>query len=154
MTRLEHTTVIQKPLSQVFALARQVEHYPEFLPGYIESRITDRREDALLLERAALIQGHLYRWKSWVRFEENRSICFEQAEGPLRGMKVEWQFDSMGSSETRVTIIHRFHLNRPWAIGRWIERFVYKPKIAAMAALVVAALKRVCEKEDREVVPI
>ena len=50
MTKLTHTVEIQRPLSEVYGLARQVERYPEFLPGYVESRIVQRRESGALLE--------------------------------------------------------------------------------------------------------
>jgi len=82
MERLRHAVRIDRPLEDVYALARQVERYPAFLPGYTESRIIEERDGRYLLARAALIDGQTVRWKSWVWFTENESIDFEQSEGP------------------------------------------------------------------------
>jgi ribosome-associated toxin RatA of RatAB toxin-antitoxin module len=150
MTRLEHSILINRPLTDVFALARQVETYPDFLPGYIESRIVERRGETLLLQRAAIVRGKHYRWQSFVQFEENRAITFEQAEGPLRGMKVVWAFEAEDAEKTRVTITHEFQLTQPLGLGRLLERFYFAPRISEIASQVVKALKRTCEVRDQK----
>jgi ribosome-associated toxin RatA of RatAB toxin-antitoxin module len=145
MQSLEHSTLIEKPLKEVYALARQVERYPEFLPGYIESRILERHGDKALLSRAAKLDGRILRWTSWVSFRQDESMLFEQAEGPLKGMRVRWDFTSKQTHQTQVTITHRFHIARPRVIGWLKERFIFRPKIDRIASQVVAALKQACE---------
>jgi ribosome-associated toxin RatA of RatAB toxin-antitoxin module len=152
MTRLEHGVLIRRPLAEVYALCRQVERYPEFLPDYRESKILSQIGDAFLLERAAVMKGQLYRWKSWARFKENQSIHFEHVEGPLRGMQVDWHFYPVHRVSTQVVIIHQFQIQRPWGVGFFLEQFVFKPRLNGIAGQVVAALKEVCEAQKPEVV--
>jgi ribosome-associated toxin RatA of RatAB toxin-antitoxin module len=145
MTRLKHTVDIQRPLADVYARARAVERYPEFLPGYVSSRIVSWDNGRALIERQARVRRKLHQWQSWVRFEDNASLHFEHATGTLQGMQVHWRFDSLGLSQTRLSIIHEIHLSRPPLIGRWLERFVYGPQINSLAAQVVTAFKQACE---------
>src|SRR5262245_21527985 len=106
MTRLRHPIVINRPLKEVYALAEQVERYPEFLPGYIESRIIGRDGQRILLARKAKIDNTLHAWMSWATFEPPHTIHFEHAEGPLKGMQVFWQFLEIAPFETELVIVH------------------------------------------------
>ena|SRR5438132_3651289 len=152
MEQLQHTVQINRPLQYVYDLARRVESYPDFLPGYIESQILERQNGRWLLARAAIVQGKIIRWKSWVEFIENKALTFEQVEGPLQGMRVQWDFDERGPGCTQVTITHRYHLSHPLFLGRILEKYIYKPKLDQMASQIVAALKRVCE--DRALISV
>jgi ribosome-associated toxin RatA of RatAB toxin-antitoxin module len=147
MTRLQHAVVIERPLPDVYALARQVERYPEFLPGYLESRILRYEGDRALLQRKACVSGELKEWKSWVFFQENQAITFEHAEGPLTGMRVYWQFKALSPHQTELVIVHLFEIHQPAGFGWFNEKFVYKPKIDALAATVIQAFKKVCEQQ-------
>ena len=147
MTKLTHSVNIQKPLSEVYDLARQVEKYPNFLPGYVESRIISVRENGALLERAARIRGKLVRWKSLVRWKENEAIHFIQQEGPLKGMWVNWQFDALTPQSTQLTITHLFNLSRPLGLGKIIENWIFKPRLNEIASQVIASFKLACETE-------
>jgi len=150
MMRFEHTTEIDRSLASVYARARDVERYPEFLPGYISSRILKWVEGRALIERQARVDKKIHSWRSWVHFNDQKALHFQHATGPLTGMQVYWQFNSLDASRTRLSIIHEIHLQRPFLIGRCLERFVYGPKVRHLAAQVVVAFKQACEK-DREI---
>ncbi len=146
MTRLEHAVEIERPLADVYARARDVERYPEFLPGYLHSRILEWQNGSALLERKALVRGKVRQWQSWVQFTDGRAIDFEHAAGPLKGMRVHWLFTAMAPRRTHLAIVHELELRRPPIIGRWLEKWVYAPQVGEMAALVVRAFKIVCEE--------
>ena len=145
MTRLEHAIRIDRPLGVVYALAAEVERYPEFLPGYLESRIIERRNGDVLLERRAYVQGKLTQWKSWAHFTPDRAIEFEHAAGPLAGMKVRWLFTALSPYETYLQIIHQFPPFRRLTLPWFREKLVYKPGINQMAHRVVQSFKKACE---------
>jgi ribosome-associated toxin RatA of RatAB toxin-antitoxin module len=147
MTYLHHEVEIKRPVAVVYALAKDVESYPNFLPGYVHSKIVTHSDDGALLRRAALIRGELVEWTSWVRWRENRAIHFEQQEGPLRGMKVFWHFQPLASDRTRLTITHFFRIPKP-IIGSLLEQWVFKPRLNEIALQIVAAFKYACEKEQ------
>ena len=133
MTRLQHTAVIERPLRDTYRLAQQVERYPEFLPGYLESRIIERQGERLLLQRKALVEGEIKEWKSWASFLDSQTIVFEHAEGPLKGMTVTWEFNALSPNSTELAITHLFETDH------------YKPAIDHLANLVINAFKTACE---------
>lgn len=144
MTRLRHAIVINRPLEEVYALAKDVERYPEFLPGYLESKIVDRQGDRLLLQRKATLRGEIKQWKSWASFSP-QGITFEHAEGPLKGMQAVWRFQTLTPSRTELVISHSFEIREPQGWGWILEKFVYKPRISELAEQVVRAFKQACE---------
>jgi ribosome-associated toxin RatA of RatAB toxin-antitoxin module len=145
MQRLNHAVDIDRALPEVYRLARQVERYPEFLPGYIESSVQEIQKDRLLLARKAVMRGKVRAWKSWVRFTENDCIDFEHAAGPLKGMNVHWQFSALGPACTHLEIIHRMQVRWPLGLGRLFEKWVAAPQVSEMAEAVVRAFKNACE---------
>jgi len=151
MTELKHAVEIQKPLGEVYALAREVERYPEFLPGYTESRIVKRSGDGALLQRAAVLRGKRVQWKSWVSWKENEAIHFTQEEGPLKGMRVTWRFVALSPASTQLTITHRYETPRSFGMSRLVE-WIVKPRLNAIATQVIEAFKLACER--RWMVPI
>ena len=145
MTRLKHVTDIHRPLKAVYSLAAQVDRYPEFLPQYLSSRILERQAGRVLLERQAVVRGQLHTWQSWVRFEEMSGIDFEHAAGPLKGMKVRWQFEALSPDTTRLTITHDIRVHRPFLFGWLKEKILFAPSVSEMADRVIDGFKRACE---------
>ncbi|HVO32509.1 MAG TPA: SRPBCC family protein [Elusimicrobiota bacterium] len=154
MTVLEHSIEINQAVARAFALARQVERYPEFMKDYLESRIIERGPDGDVVERAALVKGRRYVWKSRVRFQENRGVHFEHLEGPLHGMQVHWDFLPLAPNRTRLSITHRFRIAHALAPVGWaLERWYYKPHINDIANRVVVSFKQACEAMPAFAVP-
>ena len=149
MMRLEHSADIGQSLQNVYARARAVERYPEFLPGYVTSRIVDGDREQALIERQARVRGKLHTWRSRVRFRDNRSIHFQHVNGPLEGMRVHWQFAALAEGRTRLSIIHEIQVKRPFPINKVLERWIYGPKVGELAAQVVAAFKQACESKEK-----
>jgi ribosome-associated toxin RatA of RatAB toxin-antitoxin module len=145
MTRLEHSIEIDRSLTEVYALAQQVERYPEFLPGYLESRIIGRSNSKVLLERKAIVRGQLREWRSWVSFLNGHQILFVHAAGPLKGMKVVWSFTPISPSKTRLDMVHDIRVPRRWPIGWLLEKTYYGPAVNEMANGVVRDFKQACE---------
>ena len=143
---LIHEVLIDRPAEDCFHLASQVERYPDFLPGYLKSRVIERQADRFLLERSALVRGRLHEWSSWVQLRPNEEILFEHAAGPLKGMQVQWLFIRQAADRTTLRIIHRFHSDRPW--GWFFERFLVAPAVGGMAAQVIEGFKKTCERQE------
>jgi ribosome-associated toxin RatA of RatAB toxin-antitoxin module len=109
---LENSIVIKSKLEDVYALAEDVESYPEFIPGYEGSKVLSREENKATIERVAEIMGNQITWKSVATFHQNESIEFEQIEGPLRGMIAKWTFQQAPEG-TKIVITHDFKLKTP-----------------------------------------
>ena len=148
MTRTENFITIYADLEKVYRLAQEVEKYPEFIPGYKESKIVGQEKGKIIIERAALINKKLNRWKSKAWFNLNRSIEFEQIEGRLKGMKVEWLFERIPGG-TKLTIIHTFKIKVP-PIGWFIEKVIARPRIEQITENVLTAFKNRIEGNKRD----
>jgi len=74
MTTLDYSIEIDKPLTDVYALASQVERQPEFMPDYLSCKVIDRQPERMLLERSAKIHGKVNVWQSWVRFLPDEGV--------------------------------------------------------------------------------
>src|SRR5713101_883803 len=100
-------TLIRAPLDRVFAIARDVERWPEILPHYRWVRMLERRADGGKVEMAA--------WRSF-------------GPAPLRypawwvsEMHVEWLLQPSTGGGVAVEIVHR------WSGPGW-------PLVGALAA--------------------
>ncbi len=132
--------VIKKRLPEVYKTAQDIKNQHEYIPGYKPSKIIETKEDGrLIIERTAEMDGKIMKWKSMAEFDENKTIKFEQLEGKLKGMKINWLFEETGE-ETKVTIIHDFKLKIP-LLGWFAERFIAKPKIDRITRNVLTGLK-------------
>jgi ribosome-associated toxin RatA of RatAB toxin-antitoxin module len=145
MTKLNHAIDIDRALAEVYNRAKDVERYPEFLPGYLESRIIENVNGELLVERKALVHGQVKQWRSRVRFNGKDEIQFEHAAGPLKGMRVVWSFCALAPTKTRLQIVHHVRVPRRWPVGWFLEKTYYGPAINKIAHGVVRDFKEACE---------
>lgn len=136
--------VIKKRLPEVYKTAQDIKNQHEYIPGYKPSKIVETKKDGkMVIERIAEMDGKIMKWKSMAEFDENKTIKFEQLEGKLKGMKINWLFEETGE-ETKVTIIHDFKLKIPIA-GWFAEKFIAKPKIDKITRNVLHGLKNKVE---------
>ncbi len=143
--RLEDSIVIQRSSRQIYDLIKDVERHAQLLPGYIESRIVERKNGSYIVQREALMAGRVRRWKSEIWMEDGKCMHFRQVEGPLAGMHVRWVLEPHEEA-TRMSIIHDVRMKPRWK-GWWFERWVAKPAIERTAREVLNAIKNVAEKE-------
>jgi len=140
---LEDSILIDCTPQGLYTLISDVERHKDLLPGYKESRIVERKDEVVVLQREAMIHGRLRRWKSEVSLEENRGIHFRQLEGPFEGMRVRWDLEAKDRG-TELRIIHDVEV-KPWWKKWWVERVVAKPAIEATARIVLVAIKQAAE---------
>jgi coenzyme Q-binding protein COQ10 len=149
MKTFRHSINIGRPIDEVYALAKQVERYPQFMKDYLTSKIIERRADGDLIERSSLVKGKLYSWKSLATYSENEGVYFVHQEGPLHGMKVSWRLTPQSSDTTVLTITHQLNVQRALpGVGWLLERFYYAPRIQDIASRVVVAFKEACERRE------
>jgi len=141
--RLESVIDIAAPWERVFALAADIERWPERLPHYRRVRVLQRRERRTEALMSALRGRIPVRWLALqdVRPEERR-ILFTHTGGPTRGMAVEWSF-APSPAGVRVTVVHILRWWRPLC---WIgEAIVGRLFIAPIAARTLSRVKALAE---------
>jgi ribosome-associated toxin RatA of RatAB toxin-antitoxin module len=125
--------VVKAPLATMFAVAADVERWPEHLPHYRFVRFRSRRSDGGgVVEMAANRPFGVADWPTWWLSEmavlppgggTDPAIRFRHVGGITRGMDVEWQFAPVAGG-VQVRIVH------VWDGPRW-------PLIGGIAAVAV-----------------
>ncbi|HEY6110507.1 MAG TPA: SRPBCC family protein, partial [Gemmatimonadales bacterium] len=113
--------VIKAPLARVFALARDVERWPELLPHYRWVRMLERRADGGRVEMAAWrpFGPPPLRYPTWWVSEmevnpDRAMIRYRHVAGITTGMDVRWQLAEAGErGDIAVEIVHE------WAGPGW-----------------------------------
>lgn len=77
---------------QLFDLVLGIEHYPDFLPWCIASRVTERREGWLKADVIVGYQVFRESFRSEVIFSRPDMIEVHYLKGPLRELENRWQF--------------------------------------------------------------
>ena len=102
--------LVRAPLERMFALAADVERWPEHLPHYRWVRFLERRTDGGLVEMAAWRPFGPLRYPTWWVSEMTidrgtPAVRYRHVRGITRGMDVLWAFESR-TDGLKVTITH------------------------------------------------
>ncbi len=137
---------IQAPYERAFALAAEVERWPERLPHYRYVRRLPAANGERRFEMGARRGPIPVRWQAIQRpLPAERRIEFEHTGGVTRGMWVAWRFDDLLDGALDVSIEHRLALRWP-LIGELVARHVIGPHfIEAIAARTLRTIKRLAE---------
>lgn len=151
MTTVDET-VVRAPRAKIFEVAREVEHWPAYLPHYRFVRFRHRTPDGGgMVEMAANRPFGIVAWPTWWLSEMavNESvpwIRFRHVGGITTGMDVEWSFtDAPGG--TLVRIVHVW--NGPdWpVIGEFAATNVIGPVfVHGIASRTLSGLAKVAEQ--------
>lgn len=79
--------------SQLFDLAADVEHYPDFIPGWREVRILERSGDRLKVEQCLGLGPVQHCFTSEALLERPRRVVVSSRHGPFRTLQIEWRFN-------------------------------------------------------------
>jgi ribosome-associated toxin RatA of RatAB toxin-antitoxin module len=136
---------MRAPLERIFALAAEVERWPDRLPHY---RYVRRLPDPAGERRFAMgaRRGPIpVRWEAVQRPRpEERTIEFVHTGGVTRGMQVAWRFVPVGD-EVDVSIEHDLDLRWP-LIGGLVARRVIGPQfVEAIAGRTLRRVKQLAE---------
>jgi hypothetical protein len=144
-------TVIRAPLARAFAVAADVERWPEILPHYRWVHMHERRPDGGVVEMAAWRPFGPVGWPTWWLSEmetdpARHRIRYRHVGGITRGMDVEWRLDGE-DGRVQVSIVHEWTGPRWPVIGRVAANWVIGPVfIHAIASRTLAGVKREAER--------
>lgn len=77
----------------MFDLAADIERYPEFLPGFLDSRVLRREGERLLVEQRIGAAGLTYRFQSEAVLDRPTRIHVRSGSFPFRRLDEEWRFE-------------------------------------------------------------
>jgi hypothetical protein len=146
--------IVKAPRELIFALARDVLHWPAHLAHYRFVRFRDRTPDGGgIVEMSANRPFGPLNWPTWWLSEmavwsAKPSVRFRHIGGITTRMDVEWVFDPVPEG-TRVRIFHTWDGPRWPLIGTFAAQAVIGPVfVHGIASRTLEGLARVAERES------
>jgi coenzyme Q-binding protein COQ10 len=148
MPEVSSSIVIRAPLDTVYARARRVEEFPEFMPDLERVTVLERKGDVpSLTEWVGVVEGRRIRWIEEDRWDDAAHRCrFRQREGDFDRYEGTWDFAAEDGG-TRTTITVAFEFGIP-LIGRLLAGLL-KTKMRENIDGMLQALRRQIEGETR-----
>lgn len=115
MAQVNASTVIAAPIDDVYAAAKAVETFPEFMPDLESVEVLERSNGNTVSRWVGLVQGRKIRWVEEDLWDDRAYRCdFRQREGDFTRYQGTWRFEPVGEG-TRTTIDVDFQLDIPLA---------------------------------------
>jgi len=147
MVEVEDAALVDAPPQRVFAVVSNLEEYHRLVPEYSESRVLEKREEGVVVERRGKVFGLPMRWVSLGKVVGNDRVEFVQLKGPLRGMVTIWTVRAEGAG-SRVSIVHRYAPRFPG--GDWLARnVVHRLVVGNMARRFLRGVQRLVTEEGQ-----
>jgi coenzyme Q-binding protein COQ10 len=113
MPTVEARTAIQAPLAEVFAIARDIEAFPEFMPDVQEVKILEQTPDGRQVSSWVGIVKEFKRTICWTEedhWDAAAHVCtFCQTEGDFAVYRGEWAFrEAEGATEVVLTLEYEY----------------------------------------------
>lgn len=140
---------VRAPLRTVFAVASDVERWPDFLAHYRWVRVLEQADRVKLVEMAAWRPFGVIRYPTWwvseMRVEPERAVRYRHVRGITRGMDVEWRFTPR-DGRVDIALVYQWDGPRWPVIGGLAARLVIGPVfIHGIASRTLAGVKRRAE---------
>jgi ribosome-associated toxin RatA of RatAB toxin-antitoxin module len=112
---VQASTVIHAPLDRVYALAKDVERFPDFMPDLVSVAVIERRPTGTVTEWVGVVQGRKIRWVEEDEWDDTFHTCvFKQRSGDFDRYEGTWRFEAVPEG-TRTSLAVEFELDIPLA---------------------------------------
>lgn len=125
---------------QMFDLAADIEHYPEFLPHWSEARILHRAGNVLYVTQEIDLGIRRLGFESRAELERPRRLRIHSAAGPFRQLEIDWRFIPGPEAGCEVTLAVRLAMH---------SRLLEAVSGRLMELLTHDILRRFCERAVR-----
>ena len=145
MPTVESEVLVNAPLERVYALARDIERFPQFMEDVEEVTILEQTPERQVSHWVGAIK-ELRRTITWTEedfWNEEEHVCvFRQTEGDFTDYSGQWEFAPKGEG-TRVRLRVDYEYNVP-LVGALIQNLLRK-KMQANTDAMLEAIKREAE---------
>lgn len=141
MPRHDETRHVRFTAHQMFDLVAGVEHYPEFLPWCLGTRIRDRRDDVFLADMVIGFKMLRERYTSRVTLDRAAlEVRVAYLDGPFKHLENSWSFspDPAGGS------VIEFHIEFEFR-SKMLQNLIGRMFHEAVRVMVNAFEKRAAE---------
>ncbi|MGH7709550.1 MAG: type II toxin-antitoxin system RatA family toxin [Vulcanimicrobiaceae bacterium] len=144
MPYVELSIVIDAPAHEVYALAKEQDRFPDFMPDVESVAVLERHADRVITRWKTLVEEAPIEWIEEDRFDDAAfRIDYRLLEGDLDKFEGAWTFVD-GDGRTHVTLGVDFDFGVPTLaelIGPTLEK-----KVRENSEMMLAALKREAER--------
>ena len=148
MPRIDLTIEIAATARVVYALAKDVERFPEYMPDVERVTVTERRGEVVISEWSTIVEDATIEWTEEDRFDDARArIEYRAIDGDLERFEGVWSFDVMPGDATRVALSIDYDFGVPALaelIGPTLDSTVRRN-----GEMMLAALKSEAERRSR-----
>ncbi|MGD9498143.1 MAG: type II toxin-antitoxin system RatA family toxin [Armatimonadota bacterium] len=147
MPAVESRIVIRAPIGRVYAIARDIERFPEFMDDVAEVRIIEQTEERQVSHWVGRIEefNRTLQWTEEDFWSAEDYVCrFRMLEGDFTAYSGTWEF-TPDEEGTLATLVVEYEYNVP-LIGPLIKRLLHR-KVQANCDNMLAAIKAEAEKE-------
>lgn len=102
MPQIRVTEIVPFSQSQMYNLVVDVEHYPDFLPWCVKSRILERSENQLLAELTVAFKGIRESFQTVDILTPEQKVEVNLRSGPFRYLASTWTFTPLSPQQTRI----------------------------------------------------
>ncbi len=144
---------IAAPVDRIFALAADVERWPELLPHYRWVTLLEGGGDRKVVEMAARRDRIPVRWRAVQEIRRDGPtpvIAYRHIWGVTKGMTVAWTFEPR-ADHVLVRIRHDFRPPWPLVGGLIADRVIGPRFVANIAGKTLATIKAIVEDEQSAV---
>ena len=143
MAFVELTIAVDAPAREVYELAKEQEHFPDFMPDVESVTVLERHADRTITRWKTLVEDAPIEWTEEDRFDDAATrIDYQLIEGDLDTFEGAWTFEQRGSS-TIVTLSVEYDFGVP-TLAELIGPTLAK-KVRENSEMMLAALKREAE---------
>ncbi len=140
--------IARAPVEQVFAVARQVERFPDWLDYVTAIRVLERSEDGKIVisewEASVPMFGLKAKWVERDEWDEERKICrFALQEGDLDKYEGDWYFEPHPEG-TKMRLIVNYEYRVP--IGGALVQQLVRKIVEQMAQKLLEGIVKVAEQ--------
>lgn len=115
MASVEASTVIRASMEEVYALAKDVERFPQFMPDLVSVAVLERLPTGTVTEWVGRVQGRKIRWVEEDEWDDVKHVCtFKLRSGDFNKYAGAWRFEATPEG-IRTSLEVDFELDIPLA---------------------------------------
>ena len=132
MREIKRSALVARSPARVFELVRDVERYPEYVPGCIGATVQSQSPTELVARlqvRRGMLQTH---FTTRNRLDAPHSIRMSLVEGPFKSLEGRWLFVPVGEG-CRIDLLLQFEFSNA------LKAALFEPVLQETAASLVKA---------------
>lgn len=146
MPTVNSEITVNAPIETVYAIARDIERFPEFMEDVESVEILEQTEERQVSRWSSIIKefNRTIKWTEVDYWDDEAKTCrWEQTEGDFSSYEGTWEFIANSDNETVAKLEIDYEYNVP-LIGALIKAIV-KKKMQANVESMLAAIKAEAE---------